>query len=79
MPKQKESERIAKTIIESVLPGSALTYQHQQANGEHDYELKYPNGVVVPVEVTESADFEIESAVGALRNRGFVKASRCKA
>ena len=77
MPKQKESERIAKPIIECVLCGSTMTYRDRQANGEHDYDLRYPDGVVVPVEVTESADFQIESAVGALRDRRFVRASGC--
>src|ERR1019366_2633796 len=77
MPKQKESERIAKSILESVLRGSTLTYRDRQANGEYDYDLCYPDGVRVPVEVTESADFQIESAVGALKGRRFVKACEC--
>lgn len=77
MRKQKESERVAKLVMESLVLGAKMLYQERQANGEHDYDLRYAGGLVVPVEVTESVDFQIESAVGALVRKRFVDVNAC--
>jgi hypothetical protein len=78
MRKIKDSERIAKLVVESVVPGATMSYRDRQANGEHDYDLMYPSRLVVPVEVTESRDFQIESAVAVLDTERFVKAKACR-
>jgi hypothetical protein len=79
MREQKESERVAKLVAESLVRGATMSYREHQANGEHDYDLTYADGLVVPVEVTESADSEIEEAVrGALGSELFVDVNACR-
>lgn len=78
MRKAKRSEQIAKLLIESVVPGATMSYRDPQAKSENDYDLRYADGRVVPVEVTESADFQIEAAVGALRGRRLVRVRNCR-
>jgi len=77
MRKEKESERIAKLVVEGVVPGATMLRLYHQANGEHDYDLRYADGLKVPVEVTESRDFQIERDLGALASEPFVNAKAC--
>jgi hypothetical protein len=77
MRKSKESERVAKLVVESLVHGATMSPLDHQANGEHDYNLTYASGLIVPVEVTESADFQIECAVGALACKRFVDINAC--
>lgn len=78
MRKQRESERVAKVLVESLVGGATMAFLEVQANGEHDYNLTYADGSVVPVEVTESVDFQIECGVGALADERFVNANSCR-
>lgn len=78
MRKQKESEQVAKLVVESLVNGATMSTLDHQAEGQHDYNLTYASGQVVPVEVTESADFQIECAVGALADLPFVNVNACR-
>lgn len=70
-------ERIAKVVIEAVLPGTEMRFLAAQSNGEHDYDLRLGNGTIVPVEVTQCTDSSIEAALSALGQRRCVPAKLC--
>jgi len=70
--KSEKSEHIAKLVVELLIPGATMARVDSQANGEHDYNLTYAGGLTVPVEVTQSADFQLECTVGAMGSDHFV-------
>lgn len=78
MPEPKESERVAKLIVESLVPGATMSRVDGQAHGEHDYDLTYASGLTVPLEVMESVDFQIACTVGALGSERFVARGACR-
>jgi hypothetical protein len=50
------AERLAQAIIETVLPGSQMSYRPDQSHGIHDFDLRLPDGRVSAVELTASVD-----------------------
>jgi hypothetical protein len=64
----RDSERTAKSIVESVLPGTVLEYQSAQSAGEHDFDLRKADGTIAPLEVTVSTVQALEAASAVLRN-----------
>jgi hypothetical protein len=64
------AERVAKAIIEE-LSGGKMVFRNDQSRGGHDFDLEYPDGVLVPaVEVTSSVDAQKAEAYAAIRKRG---------
>jgi hypothetical protein len=61
------SEAIAKGVLESVVPGATMHYHTVQSGGMHDFDLEYPDGRIVPVEVTASVDEQWMSTIAAIR------------
>ena len=49
-------ETNAKLVFESMLPGAEMVFRDAQSHGEYDFDLRYPNGKLAAVEVTESTD-----------------------
>ncbi len=63
-------EAVAKGIVESLLPGATMHWRPSQAAGEHDFDLEYPGGVTVPLEVTVATNEVAEETRAAiLRSR----------
>jgi hypothetical protein len=50
------AETTAKRVIEADVPGARMEYRSDQSRSEYDFDLRYPNGTIAAVEVTESAD-----------------------
>jgi hypothetical protein len=50
------SEKIAKRILEAILPGASLEYRQTQSHGEYDFDLHYGDGSKAAVEVTAAMD-----------------------
>lgn len=75
------TERLAKMVIERVIPGGTVHYHTEQASGLHDFDLTYSDGGTVPVEVTAAADRQLSETVAAIesrRNGGrFIEARAC--
>jgi hypothetical protein len=65
-----DSERIAKSIVEHVLPGSIMAYRTVQHDGSHDFDLTSPSLVHVPVEVTRSVAVPRVHMRAALKDHG---------
>jgi hypothetical protein len=63
------AERIAKAIIEK-LTGGKMVFRNDQSRGGHDFDLEYPAGVLVPVEVTSSVDAQKAETYAAIRKGG---------
>jgi hypothetical protein len=63
------AERVAKAIIEE-LTGGTMVFRNNQSRGGHDFDFEYPDGVLVPVEVTSSVDAQKAEAYAAIRKRG---------
>jgi len=59
-----------------------MRYQSDQADGQYDFDLQYPGGLTVPLEVTTAADEEVERSHAAILNarKGgpFVPRVHCK-
>jgi hypothetical protein len=76
------SEAIAKYIVEALIPGVNLRYTYKQNEGEHDYDLIYEDGRMVPLEVTVSTHRTYKELMAAILDEGkggsFVKAVRCQ-
>ena len=51
-----KAEAAAKCIVEHLIPGARMYYRASQSLGEHDFDLEYPTGALVPLEVTMSTD-----------------------
>jgi hypothetical protein len=63
------AEIAAKSILEKLIPGARMHYRQSQSLGEHDFDLEYPSGIKVPLEVTISTDEKAEATRAAIRNR----------
>lgn len=50
----KPSEQIAKLLIETMIDGARMQYRCDQSSSVPDFDLKYSDGTVAAVEVTES-------------------------
>jgi hypothetical protein len=76
------TEKIAQVIVEAVIEGSCMVYRTDQSQSIHDFDLHYPDGRVVAMEVTASvaqADEETHAAVLNRRKGGpTLKAELCK-
>jgi hypothetical protein len=78
----KPSEAIAISILESLLPGVSARYRQDQSTSTHDIDLEYPDGRIVPVEVTISVEEELKRTLAALSDKTkgshFVSRAECK-
>jgi hypothetical protein len=76
------TERIAKAVIEHMLPGSNIHDRTAEPGGVHDFDLRHPDGTSAAVEVTLSADQQIRDTVAAIesKRRGgrFLNARMCR-
>jgi hypothetical protein len=74
-----KAEAAAKSIVEHLIPGTRMHYRDSQSCGEHDFDLEYPTGARVPLEVTVSTDKAAEATRAAILRRGrFVPRVQCK-
>ena len=75
------AEQLAEKIIESVIPGSKMHFRLAQSNGEHDFDLEYPDGVQAAVEVTTSTIQSREAKFAQITDKrkggNFVKGKLC--
>jgi len=56
-----------------------MRYRPDQSQSTHDFDLEYPDGRVVPLEVTESTYQQIEHTIAKIRKRRyFVAAKHCQ-
>jgi hypothetical protein len=60
------SERVAKIVVEAVLPGSRMDFRGSQSVRTHDFDLITPLGTVAALEVTSAADPRILSTEAAI-------------
>lgn len=64
------------------MSGARMIYHSDQSRSIHDFDLHYPDGRVVPVEVTASVDTVVERTNAAILDRrkggSAIKSSRCK-
>lgn len=72
-----KAEAAAKSIIERLIPGARMHYCDSQSLGEHDFDLEYPTGTRVPLEVTQSIDRAMKETCAAIRG-SFVPRVLCK-
>jgi hypothetical protein len=63
------TERVAKVIVEEIT-GGKMVFRTDQNRGSHDFDLEYPDGTLVPVEVTSSIDSAKVEAYAAIRKGG---------
>ncbi len=77
-----KAEAAAKSIVENLIPGARMHYHESQPSGEHDFDLEYPTGTRVPLEVTMSTDEAAEATRAAIRHsrRGgpFIPRVQCE-
>jgi len=72
------AERAAKHIVEALIPGATMTYR-DPGTGGHDFDLTYPDGTTVPLEVTASMDQEKVETYAAIREQGgLVPREKCR-
>ncbi|MGB8579717.1 MAG: hypothetical protein WCD47_02760 [Candidatus Sulfotelmatobacter sp.] len=62
------AERVAKLVLERILPGT-LEYQQEQSHGECDFQLRYHSGATAAVEVTASVDEQQIQTIAATRSK----------
>ena len=76
-----KSEAAAKSIVENLIPDAKMHYRESQSLGEHDFDLEYPTGTRVPLEVTVSTDEADEATRAAIlhsrRGGPFVPRIHC--
>lgn len=76
-----KSETVAKGIVENLVPGTRMHYCKSQSSGEHDFDIEYPGGARVPLEVTEFTDQGAEATRAAIlesrRGGPFVRRVHC--
>lgn len=76
------AELLAKAIIEQLVDGAQMHFQEVQDAGQHDFDLLLPEGEIAAVEVTTSADQELECTSASIREPkkggSFVPTSKCK-
>lgn len=63
-----KSETAAKSIVETLINGSTMLFYKNQPSGECDFDLEYPNGVQVPLEVTSATDQRAAGTQAAISN-----------
>lgn len=63
------SEKIAKRILQAILPGASVVYRQTQSHGEYDFDLRYNDGTDAAVEVTSAVDEVLMNTVGAIRGK----------
>ena len=77
-----ECERLAKTVIEHVIPGSKMEFHLEQAHGNYDFDLVYPDGRLAAVEVTAAKNELMEGTTAAIldKRKGgpFVPRHKCR-
>ncbi len=64
------AERVAKQVVETLIHGGKMTFCDTQRVNHHDFDLHYPNGIIVPVEVTMSANQAHVETVIAIQHGG---------
>jgi hypothetical protein len=60
-----KAEAAAKSIVENLIPGARMHYRESQSLGEYDFDLEYPTGTRIPLEVTVSTDEAAEATRAA--------------
>jgi|SRR5579884_1520390 len=77
-----DSEKIAKRVLETILPGASLEFRQTQSNGEYDFDLHYRDGGKAAVEVTAAMDETLMKTVGAIHGKraggSTIQAKICK-
>jgi hypothetical protein len=63
------AENVAKALYESVIAGARMDYRVSQSNGEHDFDLNYPDGRTAAVEVTSSVNQTLEETHSAITDK----------
>src|SRR5437764_7531052 len=72
------AERAAKRIVEALIPGARMDFR-DPGTGGHDFDLTYPDGTTVPVEVTASMDSVKVHTYAAIRKQGaLVPRQKCQ-
>ncbi|NIA10725.1 MAG: hypothetical protein GWP10_13610 [Nitrospiraceae bacterium] len=61
-----ECEKLAKAVIEHVIPGSVMKFHLEQDHGNYDFDLLYADGKVAAVEVTAARNEHIEGTTAAI-------------
>ncbi len=75
----KETERIAKLVVEAIIPGAQMLFCEDQSDQRHDFDLVLPGGEMAALEVTTFTDQALMSIVAAIEKHGFfVAATKCK-
>ena len=64
-----ECEQLAKAVIEHVIPGSRMSFHLEQAHGDYDFDLVYPDGRLAAVEVTAAKNEHVEGTVAAILDK----------
>ena len=76
-----QCEKLAKAAIEHVIPGSKMEFHLEQAHGNYDFDLVYPDGRLAAVEVTAAKNELMEGTTAAIldeRKGGpFVPRHKC--
>lgn len=62
-------ESAAEAILRDVLRGASVAFRSIQSKGEHDFDLRWPDGKCVAVEVTRSTDRALEETTAAVMNK----------
>jgi hypothetical protein len=62
------AENAAKSIVETLINGAKMHYHPKQSSGEYDFDLEYPNGMKVPLEVTSTTDQGAAATRAAILN-----------
>ena len=78
----KKAERIAKLVVEAILPGAEMHLYEDQSGGRHDFDLCLPSGEMAALEVTTSTNEQLRSTIAAIcdprRGGHFVPTRRCQ-
>ncbi len=73
------AERVAKHIVEALIPGATMVYHTAQSTGGHDFDLTYADGTTVPVEVTASMDpVQVQTYAAIKKQGGLVPRQKCR-
>lgn len=76
------AESIAKRVIEAVIPGTRMIYRADQSSSVPDFDLEYPNGERVPLEVTMSTTQRFMETMAAIdkesKGGGFLQGTRVR-
>jgi len=73
------AERVAKHIVEALIPGATMVYHTAQSTGDHDFDLTYADGTTVPVEVTASMDpVQVQTYAAIKKQGGLVPRQKCR-